>query len=75
MTTMHDPNEDIVSVRSSPLWSPSEREEDCRPRSNGCDIRGNGGDAGTVERQLDERNDRNRSENRNHGFSARMVRR
>ena len=50
------------------------REEDCRPRSNGCGIRGNGGDAGTVERQLDERNDRNRSENRNHGLSARMVR-
>ena len=69
------PMRNIVSVRSSPLWSPSEREEDCRPRSNGYGIRGNGGEAGTVQRQLDERNDRNRSENRNHGFSARMVRR
>ena len=73
---MHDrcmtPVKDIVQVRSSPLWSPSEREED-PPRNNGCTSKG--GDAGTVERQLDERNDRNRSENRNHGFSARMVRR
>ena len=72
---MHDHDAGQRLSGTSRIWSPSEREEDCHPRSNGGGIRGNGGDAGTVERQLDERNDRNRSENRNHGVSARMVRR
>ena len=64
---------DDVQGGSSPLWSPSQREEDGRSRGNGCGIRGNGGDAGHVERQLDERNDGNRSKQRNHGLSARWY--